>query len=40
MWTAFTFIAGAIFGILAFILFVAAFMRGGSAIIDPNAKRR
>lgn len=31
------FISGAIFGIAFLVIAVAAFMRGGGAVIDPNA---
>lgn len=40
MWFAFIFILGGITFLVAFILAIAAFMRGGSAVVDPNARQR
>lgn len=38
MWIV-AFILGAICGIAVFIIAIIAFMRGGSAVIDPNARK-
>lgn len=40
MWTVFIFILGAIVGMAFLIIAIAAFMRGGSAVVDPNARQR